>query len=1096
MLSDKLTFNLLVEQMETSDFSRGLDYHRQGMVEWVDLREDTPQFCILESSTAGSYRKAYKQSIALESEGRGRVIIDGDCNCPVGFNCKHVVAACLTFIAQRQQARQVKGVQTELVKEPDYVDWLQALEKAGNADTPANEEWIAYLLSPGEQPGMLRVDLKITRLNARGSLNRGRKLSASKIHQDWVEEKYIQLIDRSIAKILVSMQTGGWYGNLSIHTLSGHLGSLVLNMLLDSERCFWQETRGPLVSRGEAKELTMQWQTNAQGGVQLRPDLDANIEVLLTTPPLYLDKESHCIGPLEVAGLEGDGNPQRLGLLLDAPVIPEQETRTFSKRLINEFSSVPLQAPKPVKVTTLNEVRPVPVLVIHVENQISLSFSYEGHKVDASDVENPIVFDVPDGMVSVERDLSIESDASNQLLEAGFTTVYGPSDRQAQSYQDILSLDNLDNSQLWLMFMEETIPELEVKGWQIQQDQGFNLRFEEADDWYFRIDDDEPGNDWFSLHFDLQIGGEKLHLLPVVAQVIENYDGFRGGEELPEVLLLQMEEGRYVKLPSKRIKPVIDNLMELFDQQGMNKDHSMQLSRFDAPKLNQLSEQTNTQWQGGEALREFGQRLKDFDGIQAVEPAPSLNAQLRDYQQSGLNWLQFLREYQIGGVLADDMGLGKTLQVLAHLQVEKAAGRLNKPVLVVAPTSLMGNWRREAEKFTPDLSVLILQGHDRKTRFKLIKKHDIILTTYPLLTRDAKVLKKHHYHSLVLDEAQVIKNAKSKAAQMARQLKCDHRLAITGTPMENHLGELWALFDFLIPGFLGSSGSFSRTYRKPIEKLNDDQRRADLSRRIAPFMLRRSKSEVADELPAKTEILRSVAFDDEQAMLYESIRLTMEKKVRDSIAAKGLASSHITILDALLKLRQTCCDPRLLPLDRAKKVKQSAKLEMLMQLLPEQLEEGRRILLFSQFTKMLALIETELKQRGIAYTKLTGQTRKRDEAIERFTGGEVDVFLISLKAGGVGLNLTEADTVIHYDPWWNPAVETQATDRAHRIGQQKPVFVYKLIVENSVEEKIVAMQDSKRALAEGIYKNNESESGSALSADDLKDLFAPLKPGS
>jgi SNF2 family DNA or RNA helicase len=438
------------------------------------------------------------------------------------------------------------------------------------------------------------------------------------------------------------------------------------------------------------------------------------------------------------------------------------------------------------------------------------------------------------------------------------------------------------------------------------------------------------------------------------------------------------------------------------------------------------------------------------------------------------------------------MGLGKTVQALTHLLLEKESGRMNKPCLIIAPTSLMGNWRREVERFTPDLSVLTLQGAERKQDFDKIKDHDLILTTYPLLPRDQEVLLKTDYYYLVLDEAQVVKNPRSQAARVIREIKTGHRLCLTGTPMENHLGELWAQFDFLMPGFLGDSASFKKTYRTPIEVHGDSEQRERLSKRLRPFMLRRTKQEVATELPAKTEIIRSVPLHPKQAALYESIRITMEKKVRDAIANKGLARSHITILDALLKLRQTCCDPRTLALKEAQKINESAKLDLLMEMLPEQLEEGRRILIFSQFTRMIALMEKELKTYNIAYTKLTGQTRKRDEAIERFKNGEVDVFLISLKAGGVGLNLTEADTVIIYDPWWNPAVESQAADRVHRIGQDKPVFVYKLLTENTVEEKILAMQQKKRALADSIYNSGKKEASFKLTSEDLSDLFKPL----
>jgi SNF2 family DNA or RNA helicase len=560
------------------------------------------------------------------------------------------------------------------------------------------------------------------------------------------------------------------------------------------------------------------------------------------------------------------------------------------------------------------------------------------------------------------------------------------------------------------------------------------------------------------------------------------------------MLSIPIGNHNYLTLPSDKIKPFLAILIELFNSTTLGKDGALKLSRFNAATLADMEEQSYGLFSltGGKELRELGQKLKNFTGIQDVALPVNLQAELRHYQQQGLNWLQFLREYKFAGILADDMGLGKTIQTLAHLLLEKQNGLMTLPCLIIAPTSLMSNWRRETERFTPDLRVLTLQGAERKQLFDKINDYDLVLTTYPLLHRDEETLLKHEYHYLILDEAQTIKNPTSLAAQLARQIKTNHRLCLTGTPMENHLGELWAQFDFLMPGFLGDSATFKRLYRTPIEAHGDSRQKSRLSRRLAPFMLRRTKQDVLKELPAKTEIIRSVPLYAKQAALYESIRLTMEKKVRDAIAEKGLSRSHITILDALLKLRQTCCDPRTLPLKEAQKVKESAKLDLLMEILPEQLEEGRRILIFSQFTRMIELIEAELDARKIAYSKLTGQTRKRDEAIGLFKSGEVNVFLISLKAGGVGLNLTEADTVIIYDPWWNPAAESQAADRAHRIGQDKPVFVYKLITENTVEEKIIAMQERKRALAESIYKDGAKEESLKLTADDLTALFEPL----
>jgi SNF2 family DNA or RNA helicase len=403
----------------------------------------------------------------------------------------------------------------------------------------------------------------------------------------------------------------------------------------------------------------------------------------------------------------------------------------------------------------------------------------------------------------------------------------------------------------------------------------------------------------------------------------------------------------------------------------------------------------------------------------------------------------------------------------------------------------MFNWRHEAGRFVPGLRVLTLHGPNRRPRFAEVPVHDLVLTTYPLLPRDHAELAVHDYHFLILDEAQHIKNPRAKVAQVVKTLRARHRLCLTGTPMENHLGELWSLFDFLLPGFLGDASEFRRRFRTPIEDQGDESRRSALARRLAPFMLRRTKEAVATELPSKTEILRSVPLEGRQRDLYETVRLAMHKKVRSEIAKKGLARSHIVVLEALLKLRQICCDPRLLPGRQGQQVRQSAKLDLLMALLPELLEEGRRVLLFSQFTTMLGLIEEAIRAQDIDYVKLTGRTRDRQTPIDRFQAGEVPLFLISLKAGGTGLNLTAADTVIHYDPWWNPAVESQATDRAHRIGQDKPVFVYKLLTEDTVETKIAQMQARKAALVQALFAEG-GKSGAGLSAQDLEALFEPL----
>ena len=407
----------------------------------------------------------------------------------------------------------------------------------------------------------------------------------------------------------------------------------------------------------------------------------------------------------------------------------------------------------------------------------------------------------------------------------------------------------------------------------------------------------------------------------------------------------------------------------------------------------------------------------------------------------------------------------------------------------MAPTSLMANWRREAEKFAPNLRVLTLQGSDRKARFDAISESDLVLTTYPLIARDSEIISSRRWHLLLLDEAQTIKNPDAATTKLIRGLDARHRFCLTGTPLENHLGELWSLFAFASPGFLGDRAHFTKHWRTPIEKKGSGERGRLLSKRIRPFILRRTKAEVAPELPPKTEIVERIELESSQREIYESIRLAMHQRVRDAIADKGFARSRIVILDALLKLRQACCDPRLLKLTSAIAAKAgSAKLERLMELLEELIAEGRKIIVFSQFTSMLDLIEPRLAQIKAPFSLLTGQTRDREAAINRFRDGATPVFLISLKAGGTGLNLTEADTIVLYDPWWNPAVEEQAIDRAHRIGQDKPVFVHKLVATGTIEEKMDVLKEKKRALAQNLFDADGAPT-LAMTEADLDVLF-------
>ena len=641
-------------------------------------------------------------------------------------------------------------------------------------------------------------------------------------------------------------------------------------------------------------------------------------------------------------------------------------------------------------------------------------------------------------------------------------------------------------------FNTESIALLTKLGWEIEVDADYfpiatplNI-----DSWYGNIEG--SGIDWFSFELGVIIKDKRINLLPALIAYIKQI----GPQQLfekqaaPEKIMLEIAKNQFLPIPYSRVEPILKILYELYSPKEQHPDHSLKISRAKASLLIEIEHafaSSQLRWFGGQTLLNLGKKLQNFSGIKSAKIPTTFNAILRPYQQEGVNWLQFLREYQLNGILADDMGLGKTIQALAHLAIEKHQKRLTKPCLIVAPTSVITNWQLETQRFLPSLKVLVLHGKDRLEHYTELNHYDLIITTYPLITRDKIQLLKQDFYLIILDEAQFIKNIHAKVTQIVQQLKADYRLCLTGTPLENHLGELWSIFHFLMPGLLGSIRVFNQRYRIPIEKHQDQDAHARLTRLIKPFLLRRTKPEVIADLPKKTEIINTIELEGEQRDLYESIRLSLHEKVVRAIQAKGIERSQIIILDALLKLRQICCDPRLLKLDSTKHITQSAKLKFLMEILPEMLDEGRRIIIFSQFTSMLALIEAELNAHNIKFVKLTGQTQHRKAIIDRFQNLEVPVFLISLKAGGTGLNLTAADTIIHYDPWWNPAVENQATDRAHRIGQTKAVFVYKLITHGTVEEKILMMQERKRGIAEQLFAAKKQ--GSNITREDLEALF-------
>jgi SNF2 family DNA or RNA helicase len=561
------------------------------------------------------------------------------------------------------------------------------------------------------------------------------------------------------------------------------------------------------------------------------------------------------------------------------------------------------------------------------------------------------------------------------------------------------------------------------------------------------------GIDWFELHGTVAFGDVSAKLPALLAALKRGEDS------------VVLDDGSIGMLPQEWLKKygVLAGL-------GSAHDDHLRFTRAQVGLLDALLA-SQPEARCDEVFNRARQELQSFDGIAPVDPPAGFTGQLRGYQRDGLGWLHFLQRFGFGGCLADDMGLGKTVQVLGLLECRRTDSEHHGPSLVVVPNSLVFNWKQEAARFTPQLRVLDHTGIERIKGSDHFDEFDVILTTYGTLRRDALIFKDVEFDFCILDEAQMIKNASTESAKAARLLCARHRLAMSGTPIENHLGELWSLFEFLNPGMLGTASVFQlggAGARNP-----DLATRELLAKALRPFILRRTKDQVAKDLPAKLEQTLYCELEPEQRKLYNELRDHYRMTLLGKVDRDGINKSKIQILEALLRLRQAACHPGLL--DKTRIDDPSAKLDMLIPQLEEVIDEGHKVLVFSQFTSFLAILKKRLDAEGTPYEYLDGKTRNRGDKVEHFqTDPNCKLFLISLKAGGLGLNLTAAEYVFLLDPWWNPAVEAQAIDRTHRIGQTRQVFAYRLIARDTVEEKVLELQNTKRNLADAIINADNS----------------------
>ena len=553
----------------------------------------------------------------------------------------------------------------------------------------------------------------------------------------------------------------------------------------------------------------------------------------------------------------------------------------------------------------------------------------------------------------------------------------------------------------------------------------------------------------------------------------------------------RLKDGSFINLENNKDIEFLNTLIEGLDISYKNIEETISLPVNRALYLERLLEQ-NSQIEVNKNT-EYSEIISNTTMLEDTDNIPEeLEETLRDYQKTGYKWLNILDKYGFGGILADDMGLGKTIQILSVLINAKNQASEEQASIVVAPTSLTLNWESEAKRFAPNLKILIINGNveERKNKIKQIKKYDLIITSYDLLKRDIEEYEilDYTFRYIIADEAQYIKNNNTQNSKAIKRIKAQTKFALTGTPIENSLSELWSIFDYIMPGYLFTYKKFKKNYEIPIARENDDQILKKLKMIIEPFVLRRTKKEVLKELPDKTTIVLDNEMQEEQEKIYLSYLAKARDELKEEIEDKGFEQSRIKILALLTRLRQICCHPSLFI---ANYKEGSGKLNQCIELVRDAVKSGHKMLLFSGYTSMFEIIEQELKKEGITYLKLTGKTSIKDrfELIEKFNNDEnVKVFLISLKAGGTGINLTSADMVIHYDPWWNLSVENQATDRTHRIGQTKKVQVYKLITKNSIEEKIYDLQQRKKELIDNML-STDTKFINKLSKEDILGLF-------
>lgn len=996
--------------------------------------------------------------VDLVSEGDGAAI--GSCTCPYFDEsrvCKHIWAVTLA-------AR--SGPTTQWRAQLRDVASGQPQEK--NASPRSGREYVYVLDVPRtKQHGDLMLEVQHRDRKRDGSWG---KLKSVRLTPQVIPE-LSEPSDRQILAMLLGSedQTAGRYGyyyyspveRSGLQPMPRALKDVILPMMFRTGRCFLrlEEDDDQLTSvswdDGPPWEFRLAV-SKEPGSAQLAMNgyLQRGKQRLTLESPAFLIAGGFVFGADGTAALLDDAGAFRLAASLrrGGPVyVPLPEAGEFLTELL-ELPFLPkLDLPDELR---YEEIRPTPSPRIRLRTDAGfrgsserltgeLSFTYENETVQWAS-SHRAVYSLEDRQL-ILRDKDAEAAAEGALLLLGFKP-------------DTDSTFSLPPRQL-----PRVVRNLTEAGWRVEAE---GKLYRNPSTSHIEV---TSGIDWFSLNGSVEYD-DTFAPLPGILAAIQRGESF-----------VELDDGTFGLLPEQWLKS-----SQLLVGLGTADKDGQRFKPTQVALLDALLESQQGEVKLDEAFLAARDRISRFRQVEPGDAPASFQGELRDYQRDGLGWMSFLQEFDFGGCLADDMGLGKTVQVLALLESRRTLSV--GPSLVIVPTSLVFNWMMEASRFTPELKILDHTGPKRLTPGAHFDDYDVVITTYGILKRDIVSLKDIDFDYCILDEAQAIKNPATASAKAAQLVGARHRLALSGTPIENHLGELWSLFEFLNPGMLGAASVFRRGTSGTRDPGAGADTAALLARALRPFILRRTKEQVAKELPPKTQQTLYCELGSSQRKEYDAIRNHYRSSLRERLDREGIMKSKMFVLEALLRLRQASCHLGLI--DKSRVGESSAKLDLLLPSLLEVAEEGHKALVFSQFTSLLAIVRDRLDDKGLTYEYLDGRTRNRQAKVDRFQSDpDCPVFLISLKAGGLGLNLTAAEYVFLLDPWWNPAVEAQAIDRTHRIGQTRPVVAYRLIARDTVEEKVLELQESKKALADSII-NAENSLIRTLSRADLELLLS------